>query len=99
MTPDPLTQLLTDLRALVATMLPAIDLLQTDLAGTATHDRQRLQRAEVAPALDLGNEGPDVPARVAAPRSQKRPGGVNARPSRKETHRTPCEHTPPSLRA
>jgi len=57
MTPDPLTQLLTDLRALVATMLPAIDLLQTDLAGTATHDRQRLQRAEVAPALDLGMKG------------------------------------------
>ena len=37
MTPDPLTQLLTDLRALVATMLPAIDLLQTDLAGAVTY--------------------------------------------------------------
>ena len=54
MTPGPLTQLLTDLRALVATMLPAIDLLQTDLAGAASHGTQRLHRAGVAPAPTLG---------------------------------------------
>jgi len=72
MTPDPLTQLLTDLRALVATMLPAIDLLQTDLAGAASHGTQRLHRAGVAPAY-AGTEGRDVLARGAAPAFSERP--------------------------
>jgi len=74
MTPDPLTQLLTDLRALVATMLPAIDLLQTDLAGAASHDTYWLHRAGVAPA-DAGIEGQHVAARGAALVTQKGPGG------------------------
>jgi len=72
MTQDPLTQLLTDLRALVATMLPAIDLLQTDLAGAASHGTQRLHRAGVAPA-DAGIEGQHVAARGAAPAFSERP--------------------------
>ena len=81
MTPDPLTQLLTDLRALVATMLPAIDLLQTDLAGAASHGTQRLHRAGVAPARQAGNEGQHVAARGAALASREK-GRAGTRPSR-----------------
>ena len=80
MTPDPLTQLLTDLRALVATMLPAIDLLQTDLAGAASHDTYWLHRAGVAPA-DAGIEGQHVAARGAALASREK-GRAGTRPGR-----------------
>jgi hypothetical protein len=81
MTPDPLTQLLTDLRALVATMLPAIDLLQTDLAGAASHDTYWLHRAGVAPARQAGNEGQHVAARGAALASREK-GRAGTRPGR-----------------
>jgi hypothetical protein len=80
MTPDLLTRLITDLRGLVATMLPAIDLLQTDLAGAASHDTYWLHRAGVAPA-DAGIEGQHVAARGAALASREK-GRAGTRPSR-----------------
>jgi len=72
MTPDLLTRLITDLRGLVATMLPAIDLLQTDLAGAALHGTQPRLQLFCNENSQAGNEGRDVLARGAAPASLHR---------------------------
>ena len=64
MTPDPLTQLLTDLRGLVATFGPAADLVE-QLAGGAGHGTQAPRSTRA-----LGRaEAADVPSRPAPPMS------------------------------
>ena len=68
MTPDPLTRLITDLRGLVASFGPAIDLAQ-QLAGGApngTHPRLQLFRNEESQA---GTEGRHVADRGVPPAS------------------------------
>jgi hypothetical protein len=68
MTPDLTSQLIADCRALIATMGPVIDLLQTDLAGGVGHT-MALNTASGQNALELeaGNGGGGVLRRAAPP--------------------------------
>ena len=68
MTPDPISRLIADCRALIATMGPVIDVLQTELAGGVGHTKLNAGlRRQNTLDLEAGHEGPEVPARLAPP--------------------------------
>ena len=80
MTPDPLTQLITDLCGLVATLPPAIDLTY-QLAGVAPDGTQPRLQLFCNEDGHAGTEDLDVPDQGAAPASymkvaRREPGQV-----------------------
>ena len=65
MTPDPLSTLIADCRALIATMGPALDLLETARVGGAGHGTQAPRSTRALGRADAA----DVPSRPAPPMS------------------------------
>jgi hypothetical protein len=69
-TPDPISRLIADCRALIATMGPVIDVLQIELAGGVGHPMAlNTASGQNALGLEAGNEAGGVLQRAAPPAS------------------------------